>query len=55
MDEATQKDTSYVLRIPNSGGALIDGKPIGDAIRANPHKWATADRARDLAPDETAP
>ena len=36
VEEATQNDTSYVLRIPNSGGALIDGKPIGDAIRANP-------------------
>ncbi len=27
----------YVLRIPNSGGALIDGKPYADAIRNNPH------------------
>ena len=29
-------DTSYVVRVPNSGGALIDGKPYADAIRANP-------------------
>ena len=36
VEEEQQKDTSYVLRIPNSGGALIDGKPIGDAIRNNP-------------------
>ena len=36
VEEATM-DTSYVLRIPNSGGALIDGKPLADAIRANPH------------------
>ena len=28
-------DTSYVMRLPNSGGALIDGKPYADAIRAN--------------------
>lgn len=41
VDEEVQ-DTTYVLRIPNSGGALIDGKPIGDAIRANtnnPGAW----------------
>ena len=25
----------YVLRIPNSGGALIDGKPYADAIHNN--------------------
>ena len=25
-----------MLRIPNSGGALFDGKPYADAIRANP-------------------
>ena len=37
VEEAAQMDTSYVLRIPDSGGALIDGKPIGDAIRANPN------------------
>ena len=35
--EDSSKDTSYVLRIPDSGGALIDGKPIGDAIRKNPN------------------
>ena len=29
-------DTSYVMRLPDSGGALIDGKPYADAIRANP-------------------
>ncbi|KAL1525846.1 hypothetical protein AB1Y20_020680 [Prymnesium parvum] len=29
------QDTSYVLRLPNSGGALIDGKPIADVIRSN--------------------
>lgn len=29
-------DTSYVLRVPNSGGALIDGKPYADSIRSNP-------------------
>ena len=42
VEEATSMDTSYVLRIPNSGGALIDGKPFGDAIRANaqyPGAW----------------
>jgi len=35
--EEDDLDTSYVLRIPNSGGALIDGKPYADAIRNNPH------------------
>ena len=29
-------DTSYVVRLPNSGGALMDGKPYADAVRANP-------------------
>ena len=42
-DEAEAlQDTSYVLRIPNSGGAVIDGKPCADAIRANatnPGAW----------------
>jgi len=28
-------DTSYVLRVPDSGGTLIDGKPYADAIYAN--------------------
>jgi hypothetical protein len=32
---APDTDTSYILRIPNSGGALFDGKPYADAIRAN--------------------
>ena len=31
-----ESDKSYVLRIPNSGGVVIDGKPMADAIRANP-------------------
>ena len=35
--EESAADTSYVLRIPNSGGALIDGKPYADVIRSNPH------------------
>ena len=29
-------DTSYVLRLPNSGGKHIDGKPYADSIRSNP-------------------
>ena len=29
-----------MLRIPNSGGALFDGKPYADAIRANPNNPA---------------
>ena len=29
-------DTSYVLRLPNSGGVLLNGKPYADALRANP-------------------
>lgn len=37
---APDADTSYVLRIPNSGGALFDGKPYADAIRANPNNPA---------------
>ncbi len=28
-------DTSYILRLPNSGGRHIDGKPFADSIRAN--------------------
>jgi len=28
-------DTSYILRLPNSGGKHIDGKPFADSIRAN--------------------
>ena len=32
---AADHDTSYVLRLPDSGGQLVDGKPIADAIRAN--------------------
>ena len=35
VDGGLLEDTSYVLRIPDSGGALIDGKPYADAIRAN--------------------
>jgi hypothetical protein len=34
-DEASDVDTSYVVRLPNSGGALINGKPYADVIRAN--------------------
>jgi len=30
-----EQDTSYMLRIPNSGGCVIDGKVIADEIRAN--------------------
>lgn len=30
------QDTSYVLRVPNSGGCVIDGKLLADEIRANP-------------------
>ena len=37
VEAEAEMDTSYVLRIPNSGGQLIDGKPIGDAIRNNPN------------------
>ena len=29
-------DTSYIVRLPDAGGALINGKPYADAIRANP-------------------
>ena len=29
-------DTSYILRLPNSGGKHIDGKPYADSIRSNP-------------------
>ena len=32
---AEDQDTTYILRLPNSGGALIDGKPIADVIRSN--------------------
>ena len=35
-------DTSYIMRLPDSGGALINGKPFADAIRANPRN-PTAD------------
>ena len=39
-----ETDTSYIVRVPNSGGALVDGKPFADAIRANP---ANPNPARD--------
>ena len=42
IENSEDYDTSYVLRIPNSGGQLIDGKPFADAIRQNtnnPGPW----------------
>ena len=32
---APDLDTSYILRLPNSGGILLNGKPYADAVRAN--------------------
>ena len=51
IEAAESWDTSYVLRIPNSGGQLIDGKPFADAIRSNTGnpgafgRWFPADGA----------
>ena len=28
-------DTSYIMRIPNSGGVVVNGKVFADAIRSN--------------------
>ena len=45
-------DTSYVMRLPNSGGALINGKPYADAIRAN--KANPTANGRYVPPDGAA-
>ena len=37
-------DTSYVVRLPNSGGTLLNGKVYADAIRANPSNPAADGR-----------
>ena len=57
IEAADSWDTSYVLRIPNSGGQLIDGKPFADAIRSNKNnpgafgRWYPPGDKEDGAPE----